>query len=865
MGDVYLPSDRSPSTQYRGSGIKITRPLTGETKKSNKFAYKNPIRTQKDLLYLSKGTLLSSSAPFTLPIRNAGMNLNADMSQLKFTPRSGALPRITDWEMGELIPEKNPQGATEPPPTDGEKQPEDLPEELPETGGEGDLNNADVPFNGKLVSENKQLSDAEYLSAVIAEEGYRPLADRGKNGRIVDAGYQFVPQSSNEQTSVFTDGNNVIVTLTGRPLLDQNAGRTAKDKLKIKEIAQHFKQEGKKGRIIVTGHAAGGALAGSAVRELLKEDPSLSQNLYGVTFNQLAGLGACQGPECDNVVNLRVKGDIGSSMDTNYTREIDATCGERSVGDMTQFTGQRCKHDTIGGKIMGSLNWFGESLVGNTWELAQAATKAGAGLAVTAAGGAAGGLLGGPVGGAAGAVAAQAVYQKAAGAVLGSEELKRRTLESASKMRQSSKVKERQKTLLEGTVEVAGEIGGLVLGTAAGVKAVRVYKNRGVTAAMPPPLPRRPGGGPGTSRAQRRLNNRRRLNRSLGIGGASSSGSTQTMNRTTIDQSTGMPPLFTQDIGVGTQGRRTSTGSTQTMNRTMLDQSTGMPPSFTQDIGVGTQGPRTSTGSTQTPKFRKDKGVNTNGPQTRSKSTGMPPSQATTSSQTSPYVTGGFEGNTSRRSVGVTRGTSTGVSSATQSLFGRSRTIDVASVMGSSPSYITPRSEPAASNAPPTASNSLVPATSMDRQIRRIAEERSMRGPLTAEEFLAELDKRPRIRQRVDERTIREGQAFTGPGPLPSRRRIINQYGNVDASEPNQGLRAVPVAPRRRMNADEQALFEGRAYLHQFVPGTPRTSSLHRAENLFQRPRRIRPPLPSIQEEPINEGSQNSKPKKKKK
>ena len=829
MGDVYLPSDRSPSTQYRGSGIKITRPLTGETKKSNKFAYKNPIRTQKDLLYLSKGTLLSSSAPFTLPIRNAGMNLNADMSQLKFTPRSGALPRITDWEMGELIPEKNPQGATEPPPTDGEKQPEDLPEELPETGGEGDLNNADVPFNGKLVSENKQLSDAEYLSAVIAEEGYRPLADRGKNGRIVDAGYQFVPQSSNEQTSVFTDGNNVIVTLTGRPLLDQNAGRTAKDKLKIKEIAQHFKQEGKKGRIIVTGHAAGGALAGSAVRELLKEDPSLSQNLYGVTFNQLAGLGACQGPECDNVVNLRVKGDIGSSMDTNYTREIDATCGERSVGDMTQFTGQRCKHDTIGGKIIGSLNWFGESLVGNTWELAQAATKAGAGLAVTAAGGAAGGLLGGPVGGAAGAVAAQAVYQKAAGAVLGSEELKRRTLESASKMRQSSKVKERQKTLLEGTVEVAGEIGGLVLGTAAGVKAVRVYKNRGVTAAMPPPLPRRPGGGPGTSRAQRRLNNRRRLNRSLGIGGASSSGSTQTMNRTTIDQSTGMPP------------------------------------SFTQDIGVGTQGPRTSTGSTQTPKFRKDKGVNTNGPQTRSMSTGMPPSQATTSSQTSPYVTGGFEGNTSRRSVGVTRGTSTGVSSATQSLFGRSRTIDVASVMGSSPSYITPRSEPAASNAPPTASNSLVPATSMDRQIRRIAEERSMRGPLTAEEFLAELDKRPRIRQRVDERTIREGQAFTGPGPLPSRRRIINQYGNVDASEPNQGLRAVPVAPRRRMNADEQALFEGRAYLHQFVPGTPRTSSLHRAENLFQRPRRIRPPLPSIQEEPINEGSQNSKPKKKKK
>lgn len=489
MDNVYLPSDRSPYKKYTGSGIKVTRPLTGETKKSNKFAYKNPIRTQKDLLYLSKGTMLNSGTPFSLPIRNAALNLNADMSQLKFTPRSGSLPQITDWEMGELIPERKPQGAAPPSGQPGGEPGEEPGEEPPpETGGEGEINNPDVPFTGKLTSENSQLSDAEYLSAVIVEEGFRPIADRGKNGRIVDAGYHFVPESSNDETSVFTDGNNVIVTLTGRPLLDQNPSRTAKDKLKIKEIAQHFKQEGKNGRIIVTGHAAGGALAGSAVRELLQEDPTLSQNLYGVTFNQLAGLGACSGPECENVVNLRVKGDIGSSMDTNYTREIDATCGERSAGDMAQFTGQRCEHETLGGKIMGSLNWFGESLIGNTWELGQKVTKAGAGIATTAAGGAFGAAVGGPVGAVAGATAGQAIYQKAAGAILGSDELKRRTLESAAMMRRGSKVKQREETALEGLAEIAGQVGGAALGTYAGMKAGAAYNRPKLS--TPPSTPR---------------------------------------------------------------------------------------------------------------------------------------------------------------------------------------------------------------------------------------------------------------------------------------------------------------------------------------------------------------------------------------
>ena len=744
MENVYLPSKRQPSERFTGSGIKITRPLTGETAKNKKFAYQNPIRKRTDLLYMSKGALLSISAPFTIPIRNAGFNLNADMTKLKFTPRSGDLPRITDWEAGDSMPEK---GEGNQPDGNPEDQPVGQPIDQP--GKDADLNQG-TPFTGKLVSENPQLSDAEYLTAIAAEEAYRTFEDRGKNGRLVDAGYHFVPESSDQETSVFTDGNNVIVSLRGESGANdvltgigavtvgvQNTTRFGADKNKIKEIAQHFKEEGKQGRIIVTGHSLGGSLAGETVRSILKEDPTLSQNLYGVTFNQRTGLtSACQGEECDNVINLRVKGDIGSVLDTNYTREIDGTCDKKYRSSMTQFTGQGCTSSGAVEDFTMGANRLAEGFFGGAIELSQRALKAGGVYAAEAAGGVLGSSVGGVAGGVAGAVAGKVIYDKAYEAVVGSEGLKNRSLESAARLKPSKKEAEQRKLnpLEEATDHLAG-VAGIYAGVRLGGRAATMLKNRrsmreaGVptTRRPPPALPPRP--------------KRYKGKQPMYPAGPSGYADSQTQTDRTVGSSMGSQTDLPMRVPKGKSRpiRPRESADVRAVREAQERGDTGLPKLRGRNKGVET-----------TPVNRTSSGSQTQELQT------VNPQLQTTATQT----TGRQASLSKSKKDGPRRRAS--YPNTMMDRLGPSRELVFNDVEGSAPSFVTPRRVGVVSSAPPVATNSLRP-TAVARRDAGLATalQPNMPNVVTSGSV--------RRRETADQRTIREGQNFVGSTALGRR------------------------------------------------------------------------------------------------
>lgn len=68
------------------------------------MAYQNPVQIHTTPVQLSNAAVIPMAAPFSLAIRNASYNLNADPRLMKFTPRTGLLPRIVDSEQGNECP-----------------------------------------------------------------------------------------------------------------------------------------------------------------------------------------------------------------------------------------------------------------------------------------------------------------------------------------------------------------------------------------------------------------------------------------------------------------------------------------------------------------------------------------------------------------------------------------------------------------------------------------------------------------------------------------------------------------------------------------------------------------------------------------
>lgn len=80
----------------------ITKPFMAA--KNAAQAYQNPLQIHTTPTQLSNAAVIPMAAPFSLAIRNASYNLDVDPQLLRFTPRSGLLPRIVDKEQGDECP-----------------------------------------------------------------------------------------------------------------------------------------------------------------------------------------------------------------------------------------------------------------------------------------------------------------------------------------------------------------------------------------------------------------------------------------------------------------------------------------------------------------------------------------------------------------------------------------------------------------------------------------------------------------------------------------------------------------------------------------------------------------------------------------
>ena len=461
MTEVHLPSRRTSLTKSTGCGIKAGKPHIGMTAKNKKDAYQTGIYMQKDLLYLSRGTMLSESAPFSIPIRNAALNLNSDFEVLKFTPRSGALPRIVDAESGyEFLPArkqhnkdfsqvKKPyekdfgykQGKNGDDGGDEEDDGDDDDDDGGDDGG-GDegLKQEDFKQESSLVpptfhSKNPNISDGEYLAALASEDTYQNPSQRGQNQGLVEAGYSYENDMSTDEVAVYSNGSDMVVSLRGSQgfndyvedlgVVTAGVTRTSRyqsDLSTVQDLVERYKAAGLKGRIIVSGHSLGGATAAAVTQRLIEDDPSLQSTLYGVTFNRLTGpLTGCRGSACDNITNLNAEGDVANTLDPDTTRVVKPQCKNKLRHSIGQFTQSNCSSQ---GTSKSVVLRGGEKLIGGVLDTAKDAVKSVARTVASVGGvlgGAAGGYVSGgnPIAAKVGSAAGNFVGDKTVGAVGG--------------------------------------------------------------------------------------------------------------------------------------------------------------------------------------------------------------------------------------------------------------------------------------------------------------------------------------------------------------------------------------------------------------------------------------------------------------
>jgi hypothetical protein len=96
---IYLPSDRViKGVVITNAGIARFRNNPGIVRQYPTLAYKSGITKVQDNVQTSQPAVIAAAAPFSIPIRNASYNLNADPNALYRTPRSGLLWRVVGKE-----------------------------------------------------------------------------------------------------------------------------------------------------------------------------------------------------------------------------------------------------------------------------------------------------------------------------------------------------------------------------------------------------------------------------------------------------------------------------------------------------------------------------------------------------------------------------------------------------------------------------------------------------------------------------------------------------------------------------------------------------------------------------------------------
>jgi hypothetical protein len=335
-------SKRKGKVQQRiaNANLPESRNLTKSAFSIDRKAYQNPIRKESVLVQTSRAAVISAATPFSIPIRYSSFNLNANNEALKFTPRSGSMPRIVGEEPGDYGDREALRF---------HQRKEDSLEELEE----GEIKEDDSlqtparrpkeiekPFLKANPSENVPgLTQGAETAARLADLAYKGTSERDlsffeergymKDDDFSNDEYVVIVNPDNQEVAIGIRGtafnlNNILTDTTialGNFEQSERARRTLELRDRLRERYPNF-------RFHYVGHSMGGTAAAYAAQD--------DTNANATTFN--AGStpfgGATETGE--NVMNYRTEGDAISQGIKNAVT-IPKTCSSSLAHSSSQF------------------------------------------------------------------------------------------------------------------------------------------------------------------------------------------------------------------------------------------------------------------------------------------------------------------------------------------------------------------------------------------------------------------------------------------------------------------------------------------------------------------------------------------------
>ncbi len=297
-------------------------------------AYQNPIRKESVLVQTSQAAVISAATPFSIPIRYSSFNLNANTEALKFTPRSGSMPRIVGEEPGDY----------------GDReavlfhQRREKKEEEGEGEGEGEGVSEKVikkenAFKKRTKGTVEGMTQGDENAARLADLAYKAPDERDlsfftNEGYVVDEDYStdehiVLIHPGLQQVAVGLRGtafnlNNLLTDATialGRFENSERARRTL-------ELREQLKARYPTFNFFYSGHSMGGTAAAYAAQD----DP----NATATTFNAGSTPYGGATETSENVRNIRTEGDAISQGISNAVT-IPKQCPSSLAHSSSQF------------------------------------------------------------------------------------------------------------------------------------------------------------------------------------------------------------------------------------------------------------------------------------------------------------------------------------------------------------------------------------------------------------------------------------------------------------------------------------------------------------------------------------------------
>lgn len=360
MEETYVRTKRNELNKT----VALSKPIdlngiTGTTSMNKRKGYQQPYRKVSTPVQLARPAAINDAAPFSLPIRNIGYNLNADMKSLKFTPRSGSLPRIVGVESGDAVDSASAQFISQEAPANLPEPNNVSPMEIDQAG------ETTTPMEVDTIATAKNMEKGEYTDVNTADDASMETAalNAAEAAYASDIERQKLKGLNRDQsdtnTSVFDDENQRVIGLRGtaskEDLLTDAAlalgalkktPRFKRDLSKVRRLVYDAVNQGKQS-VVIGGHSLGGTLASKITETLITEDPRLERVLKTYTFNEGTSPitdDTCKGQGCKNIQRQRIKGDVISAGGKNKYRIRNSKCaGAISAHGINQFTGNQCE------------------------------------------------------------------------------------------------------------------------------------------------------------------------------------------------------------------------------------------------------------------------------------------------------------------------------------------------------------------------------------------------------------------------------------------------------------------------------------------------------------------------------------------